>query len=325
MQLPRVPGWEKIQQIHTQTGVKQGGVNSPLAYVLYQSAAEAEFAHHMAVEHVTQSLPSVSLWGEPSTHQDLSFSTRAWSMYVADPDAHEGVDDGMQPFDQLSYFDDMALPRWDVEPETVIRMIAKIADIGLKVFARYNLQFNLSAGKTEAAFYLHHRATAILAGFATTAVELEKPGILLRINEHDTIQVVRHYKYLGCWAGPSLDWQPEVLARKTSTRDGVKGLARVLRHSAVALPIKVRMVGTFAHSRLFVGLTSRGHLNETQHKTLAHTYYWSLLKCFQTVGVKPRYSHAQLVQRTKTAPFSIVLHCRRLRFFQRVIKSGSTI
>eukprot|EP00971_Amphidinium_carterae_P019840 390808-Amphidinium_carterae.1 len=74
-----------------------------------------------------------------------------------------------------------------------------------------------------------------------------------------------------------------------------------------------------------VGLAGMGQLTPQHQRSLAHTYYWCLQRCFATVSNRPALSHLQLVHRTKLPPFDVLLHIRRLMLFQRVIRTGATL
>eukprot|EP00971_Amphidinium_carterae_P334334 6469547-Amphidinium_carterae.2 len=319
-QLPRVPGWSARQQISTNTGVKQGGVYSPLAYVLYQTAAEGEFTRLLEQEGLNQSLPAVSLWKHEGVYAATQESINMW---------REGdvvdLEEDQVPFNLLAFFDDIAIARWTEKPEQVVKIIAAITRIAIYVFRLYNLQLNLSQGKTEASFRFSHRASEFQAGFAMTARSTSRPGMALQVNDAEVIQVVRHYKHLGGLFSPALDYGPEITARKESAKDGVASIAPLLRHADVWTHIKVRLISTFCHSRLMVGLAGLGYLQPQQQRSLAHTYYWCLQRCFATVSEKPTLSHLQLVQRTRLPPFDVLLHIRRLMLFQRVVKRGAVL
>eukprot|EP00971_Amphidinium_carterae_P243455 4834545-Amphidinium_carterae.1 len=68
-----------------------------------------------------------------------------------------------------------------------------------------------------------------------------------------------------------------------------------------------------------------GQLQPQQQRSLAHTYYWCLQRCFATVSDRPSLSHLQLVQRTRMPPFDVLLHIRRFTLFQRVVKRDATL
>eukprot|EP00971_Amphidinium_carterae_P331803 6465591-Amphidinium_carterae.2 len=311
-QLPSVPGWSTLQQIATRTGVKQGGVYSPLAYVLYQSAAEAEYERCLREAGLDLVLPRVSLWG---TDPDRARISGAHSTL---DEVTEGAPDNV-PFNLLAFFDDIAIMRWTDDPELIVDIVAKLTDIGINVFRQYNLVFNLSLGKTEATFRFKSRTSELQAGFVATARSCGRAGMALRVNSTDVVQVVRHYKHLGCLVNPSLDHYPEIAARK---EEGVKNIGPLLKHADVLPHIKVRLVATFSHSRLLVGLPTKGLLLPHQYRSLAHTYYWCLHRCFETVSDKPSFTHNQLVAKTKLPPFDVLLHVRRLMFFQRLVKTA---
>eukprot|EP00971_Amphidinium_carterae_P150166 2976606-Amphidinium_carterae.1 len=323
-QLPRVPEFLVGLQLNklppTLHGVKQGGVYSPLAYVLYQTAAEREFTRQLELEGLGQSLPSVSLWKQEGVYAATQQSIRSLLDGDVDP-----VEDEKIPFNLLAFFDDIAIARWSDSPEEVVKVIATITKIAIHVFKQYNLHLNLSQGKTEAAFRFAHRASQIHAGFATTARSFGREGMALQVSDTEVIQVVRHYKHLGGLFSPALDYGPEVSARKEAAKEGVANIAPLLRHADVWTHIKVRLVSTFSHSRLLVGLAGMGQLQPQQQRSLAHTYYWCLQRCFASVSDKPSLSHLQLVQRTRMPPFDVLLHIRRLTLFQRVVKSGATL
>eukprot|EP00971_Amphidinium_carterae_P182479 3621333-Amphidinium_carterae.4 len=319
-QLPRVPGWPAAQQVATNTGVKQGGVYSPLAYVLYQTAAEREFTRQLELEGLGQSLPSVSLWKQEGVYAATQQSIRSLLERDIDPSEDEKV-----PFNLLAFFDDIVIARWSDSPEEVVKVIATITKIAIHVFKQYNLHLNLSQGKMEAAFRFALRASQIHAGFATTARSFGREGMALQVSDTEVIQVVRHYKHLGGLFSPALDYGPEVSARKEAAKEGVTNIAPLLRHADVWTHIKVRLVSTFSHSRLLVGLAGMGQLQPQQQRSLAHTYYWCLQRCFATVSDKPSLSHMQIVQRTRLPPFDVLLHIRRLTLFQRVVKRDATL
>eukprot|EP00971_Amphidinium_carterae_P259553 5150073-Amphidinium_carterae.2 len=284
MQLPTVPGWTTLQQIATRTGVKQGGVYSPLAYVLYQSAAEAEFERCIRESGLDLVLPRVSLWG---TDPDRAMASGSHSSLDA---VTEEANDNV-PFNLIAFFDDIAIMRWSDDPELMVDMVAKLTDIGIKVFKQYNLVFNLSVGKTEVSFRFNSRTSELHAGFATTAQECGRSGMA-------------------------------VAARKEAAKEGVKNIGPLLKHVDILPHIKVRLVATFSHSRLLVGLPTKGQLLPQQLQSLAHTYYWCLHRCYETVSDKPSYTHNQLVAKTMLPPFEVLLHVRRLMFFQRLVKTS---
>eukprot|EP00971_Amphidinium_carterae_P002397 47371-Amphidinium_carterae.2 len=319
-QLPRVPGWSSKQIIATNTGVKQGGVYSPLAYVLYQTAAEREFTRQLELEGLNQSLPAVSLWKHEGVYAATQQNIRSWLQNDRD-----NCEENEVSFNLLAFFDDIAIARWTDTPEQVVKVIAAITRIAIHVFKQYNLQLNLSQGKTEAAFRFAHRASQIQAGFATTARSAGRGGMALQVSDTEVIQVVRHYKHLGGLFSPALDYGPEVTARKESAKEGVVNVGPLLRHTDVWAHIKVRLISTFSHSRLMVGLAGMGQLMPQHQRSLAHTYYWCLQRCFATVSDRPALSHLQLVQRTKLPPFDVLHHIRRLTLFQRVVKTGATL
>eukprot|EP00971_Amphidinium_carterae_P328227 6459987-Amphidinium_carterae.1 len=203
-QLPRVPGWPEVQQVATNTGVKQGGVYSPLAYVLYQTAAEHEFIRQLELEHLGQVLPSVSLW----KHEGVYAATQESIRSLLDGDIAPAEEE-KTPFNLLAFFDDIAIARWADTPEEVVKVIATITKIAVHVFKQYNLHLNLSKGKTEAAFRFAQRASQIQAGFATTARLFGCEGMALQVSDTEVIQVVRHYKHLGGLFSPALDYGPE--------------------------------------------------------------------------------------------------------------------
>eukprot|EP00971_Amphidinium_carterae_P044883 882389-Amphidinium_carterae.3 len=319
-QLPRVPGWSARQQIATNTGVKQGGVYSPLAYVLYQTAAESELTRLLEQEGLNQLLPAVSLWKHEGVYSAAQHSINSWR----DGDS-DVLDEDRVPFNLLAFFDDIAIARWTEKPEQVVKIIAAITRIAKHVFKLYNLQLNLSQGKTEASFRFSHRASEIQAGFATTARSFARSGMALQVNDTEVIQVVRHYKHLGGLFSPALDYGPEIAARKESAKEGVANVAPLLRHADVWTHIKVRLISTFSHSRLLVGLAGLGYLQPQQQRSLAHTYYWCLQRCFATVSDRPTLSHLQLVQRTRLPSFDVLMHIRRLMLFQRVVKRGAVL
>eukprot|EP00971_Amphidinium_carterae_P032099 632154-Amphidinium_carterae.1 len=123
-------------------------------------------------------------------------------------------------YNQQSYSDDVALPRWAGDPEELVRILSKIGDVCCHVFGEYNLKLNLAKGKTEVSFHFHTRSTEIQAGFVATGQACNRDHPAMRLIESDSIAVVRHYKYVGCLASPSGDVQPEVVARRESTREG---------------------------------------------------------------------------------------------------------
>eukprot|EP00971_Amphidinium_carterae_P117529 2328327-Amphidinium_carterae.1 len=103
----------------------------------------------------------------------------------------DGVNDNV-PFNLIAFFDDIAIMRWTEDPELIVDMVAKLTDIGIKVFKQYNLVFNLSVGKTEASFRFNSRTSELHAGFATTAQVCGRSGMALRVNSTDVVQVVRY-------------------------------------------------------------------------------------------------------------------------------------
>eukprot|EP00971_Amphidinium_carterae_P134093 2657250-Amphidinium_carterae.1 len=232
-QLPRIPGWTGKQIIATNTGVKQGGVYSPLAYVLYQTAAEREFTRHLELEGLHQSLPAVSLWKHEGVYAATQQNIRSWLQKDLDNSEENEV-----PFNLLAFFDDIAIARWSDTPEQVVKVIAAITRIAIHVFKQYNLNLNLSPGKTEASFRFAHHASQIQAGFATTARSAGREGMALQVSDSDVIQVVRHYKHLGGLFSPALDYGPEVTARKESAKEGVVNVGPLLRHTDVLTHIK---------------------------------------------------------------------------------------
>ncbi len=230
-----------------------------------------------------------------------------------------------------TFMDDLVILLQDKRPARLLDMLTLAASILCATMAKFGLQVNLKAGKTEAIVCLAGTGYKLARARMWASIESEEgaEGVpVLPLSGGGKLRIVRRYKHLGIMASDSRSFEPELAARLSAARSASAALAaRLFASKHLDDRAKTVLASAVVESRALHGAGAWPALSAQQlqrtEAVLLRPFRRAMVAEFPREAPHPHVSNSSVRLRFRLVPLQIRLDVAKLRYALRIVLHGT--